>query len=80
MMINTDVLIPMTDANQNFSKVARLVDEQGTVVILKNNKPKYAVIDFSEYEGFQEYRKSLIEKTANQLIEENLEAFQELAK
>lgn len=79
-MINTDVLIPMTDANQNFSKVARLVDEQGTVVILKNNKPKYAVIDFSEYEGFQEYRKSLIEKTANQLIEENLEAFQELAK
>lgn len=80
MMINTDVLIPMTDANQNFSKVARLVDEQGTVVILKNNKPKYAVIDFSEYEGFQEYRKSLIEKTADQLIEENLEAFQELAK
>lgn len=29
MLINTDVLIPMTDANQNFSKVVRLVDEQG---------------------------------------------------
>ena len=35
MLINTDVLIPMTDANQNFSKVVRLVDEQGAVVILK---------------------------------------------
>lgn len=80
MMINTDALIPMTDANQNFSKVVRLVDEQGAVVILKNNKPKYAVIDFSEYESFQEYRKSLIEKTADELIEENMEAFQELAK
>lgn len=32
------------------------------------------------YYGFQEYRKSLIEKTADQLIDENLEAFQELAK
>lgn len=80
MIINTDALIPMTDANQNFSKVVRLVDEQGAVVILKNNKPKYAVIDFSEYEGFQEYRKSLIEKMADELIEENMEAFQELAK
>lgn len=80
MMINTDALISMTDANQNFSKVVHLVDEQGAVVILKNNKPKYAVIDFSEYDGFQDYRKSLIEKTADKLIEENLEAFQELAK
>ncbi len=35
MMINTNVLVPMTDANQNFSKVVRLVDEQGAVVILK---------------------------------------------
>ena len=43
----------MTDANQNFSKVACLVDEQGTVVILKNNKPRYAVIDFSEYDDFR---------------------------
>lgn len=80
MIINTDALIPMTDANQNFSKVAHLVDDQGAVVILKNSKPRYAVIDFSGYNGFQDYRKSLIEKTVNQLIEENLEAFQELAK
>ena len=77
MMINTNALVPMTDANQNFSKVVRLVD---AVVILKNNKPKYAVIDFAEYNDFQEYRKNLIEKAANQLIEENLEAFTELAK
>lgn len=80
MMINTNVLIPMTDANQNFSKVVRLVDEQGTAVILKNNKPRYAVIDFSEYDSFLEYRKNMIEKTVDRLIEENLEAFQELAK
>lgn len=80
MLINTNALIPMTDANQNFSKVVRLVEEQGTAVILKNNKPRYAVIDFSEYDDFLEYRKNMINKTADHLIEENLEAFQELAK
>ena len=65
MLINTDVLIPMIDANQNFSKVVRLVDEQGAVVILKNNKPRYAVISFSEYDGFLEYQKSMNDQTAD---------------
>ena len=65
MLINTDVLIPMTGANQNFSKVVRLVDEQGAVVILKNNKPRYAVISFSEYDGFLEYQKSMNDQTAD---------------
>ena len=65
MLINTDVLIPMTDANQNFSKVVRLVDEQGAVVILKNNKPRYAVISFSVYDGFMEYQKSMNDQTAD---------------
>lgn len=80
MMIDTSALVAMTEANQNFSRVARLVDEQGAAVILKNNKPRYAVVDFSEYDSFQAYRRSLVEQTADQLIEENLEAFQELAK
>lgn len=56
------------------------MDEQGAAVILKNNKPRYAVVDFSEYDSFQAYRRSLVEQTADRLIEENLEAFQELAK
>ena len=80
MMIDTSALVSISEANQNFSRVARLVDEQGAAVILKNNKPRYAVVDFSEYDSFQAYRRSLVEQTADRLIEENLEAFQELAK
>ena len=80
MMIDTSALVAMTEANQNFSRVARLVDEQGAAVILKNNKPRYAVVDFSEYDSFQAYRRSLVEQTADRVIEENLEAFRELAK
>ena len=79
-MISTNALVAMTEANQNFSRVARLVDEQGAAVILKNNKPRYAVVDFSEYDSFQAYRRSLVDRAADQLIEENPEAFRELAK
>ena len=49
MLIDTENLISMTEANQNFSKVVRQVDENGLAVILKNNRPKYMVVDFEEY-------------------------------
>lgn len=83
MMINTNTLVAMTEANQNFSKVTHVVDENGLAVILKNNKPKYVVVDFAEYEIINEIRmarKRKIEETADQLLEENMEAFLELAK
>lgn len=80
MMINSNLLVPMTDANQNFSKVVRLVDEEGMAVILKNNKPKYVVVDFNEYDEIKAMRENLIEKAANDIISKNLEAFKELAK
>ena len=44
MMINTNHIVPMTDANQNFSKVVKLVDRSGMAVIVKNNKPKYVIV------------------------------------
>ena len=40
MMVNTEALVAMTEANQNFSKVTHIVDENGLAVILKNNKPR----------------------------------------
>lgn len=83
MTVETSTLVPMTEANQNFSKVTRLVDETGLAVILKNNKPRYIVIDFEEYEALQAARaarKQKVEAAADQLIEENLDALRELAK
>lgn len=83
MMIDTSVLVPMTDANQNFSKVVRMVDEDGMAVILKNNKPRYVVVDFDEYNTIAaaiQMRKTKIESMADKIIEENMEAFLELGK
>ena len=53
MNINTKNLVSITEANQNFSKVARLVDENGSVIILKNNVPRYLVMEFSAAEQEQ---------------------------
>ncbi len=53
MMINSNTLVSITEANQNFSKVARLVDEQGSAVILKNNVPRYLIVEFSQAEQMQ---------------------------
>lgn len=50
MTVDTNTMISITEANQNFSKVARVVDEYGAAVILKNNVPRYLVIDFSKAE------------------------------
>ncbi len=83
MMVDTKNLVPMTEANQNFSRVVRMVDEDGLAVILKNNKPRYIVVDFSEYEqvrSLQAMRAQRIKQEADRIIEENLEAFEELAK
>ena len=40
MTIDTNTMISITEANQNFSKVAKVVDKHGTAVILKNNVPR----------------------------------------
>lgn len=83
MMVDTKQMVPMTDANQNFSKVVRMVDTEGMAVILKNNQPRYVVVDFSEYEMIataMQARKVKINAAADAILEENLETFLELAK
>lgn len=45
MMINSKQIVSITDANQNFSKVVRLCEDTGCVVIFKNNKPKLVLLD-----------------------------------
>ena len=80
MTINTNTLVSITEANQNFSKVARLVDEHGTAVILKNNVPRYLVIDFSKAEDDTITSDEDILSISKRLIEQNREAYEVLAK
>jgi len=78
MIVDTSTMISITEANQNFSKVARVVDEHGTAVILKNNVPRYLVIDFSEQEKIASTEDVL--DISEYLIKQNMEAYEVLAK
>ena len=80
MTVNTNTLVSITEANQNFSKVARLVDQNGSAVILKNNFPRYIVLEFSEVEKVQMAADEDIADISQRLIAKNLEAYKELAK
>ena len=79
-MVNTGSLISITEANQNFSKVARMVDEKGAAVILKNNVPRYIVIEFSLAEQMQEASDEDVMSISKRLIEQNREAYKVLAQ
>ena len=80
MKIDTNTMVSITEANQNFSKVARLVDEHGTAVILKNNVPRYLVIDFSKAEKDSIASDEDVFNISKRLIVQNREAYEELAK
>ncbi|MDD7647137.1 MAG: type II toxin-antitoxin system Phd/YefM family antitoxin [Ruminococcus bromii] len=80
MMINTDNLVSITEANQNFSRVARLVDESGAAVILKNNVPRYILIEFSQLESEQQADDEDVLAVSKRLIAKNKQAYEVLAR
>lgn len=80
MMIDTDAMVSITEANQNFSKIARLVDEHGSAIILKNNIPRYLVIDFKDANADAKARDEDVMAISKRLIMENREAYEVLAK
>ena len=80
MIVNTNNLVSITEANQNFSKVARLVDENGAAVILKNNVPRYVLIEFSQFEKEQQASDDEILCISDHLMAKNQQAYEVLAK
>lgn len=85
MQINLENLVPISEANQNFSRVARMVDSKGTVVILKNNKPKYVLVEYdtlikNEQGGTEVAERVTVDDVANSVLSRHVDAFKELTK
>lgn len=81
MLINTETIFSMTQANQNFSSVARTVDSNGEAVVFKNNKPKYLIIDMENSDYLLDLSEDeRIDIAAKRILERYLPAFKELAK
>ena len=78
--INTNNLVSITEANQNFSKVARLVDENGSAIILKNNVPRYLIVEFGQAEKEQLASDEDVMSISKRLIAKNKQAYDMLKK
>lgn len=80
MIINTNNIMSMTEANQNFSKVAKIADQKGSAIIFKNNKPKYMVVDLSQETLIDLTEDEKIDVVAKRVLKKFRPAFEELAK
>ena len=80
MKVDIENLVSMTEANQNFSKVARLVDENGVAVILKNNTPRYVILDYSKIQEEKIADDDDVKNVSEKILSKHLKAFEELAK
>lgn len=80
MRINKNILVSISEVNQNFSKVARLVDENGAAIILKNNVPRYVILEYSQLQKEEKLGDEEIIAIAGKVLAKHSKAFEELAK
>lgn len=80
MRIDTNQMISMREANQNFSKAVKIVDHYDKAIVLKNNKPKYIIVDFENNNYMDLTDDERIQIIAKRVLNKYLDAFKELAK
>jgi len=80
LKIDTNEIVTATEANQNFSRVARMAEKKGRVIIFKNNRPKLLVIDLDKEPQIEMTEDEKLEFVAARILKEHRAAFEELAK
>ncbi len=80
MQINTNTIVSVTEANQNFSRVSRIAEKNGQAVIFKNNRPKFLLIDVEQSPLMDLTEDEKIDIAAARILNRFRPAFEELAK
>ena len=80
MTVDSSTIFSETEANQNFSRVAKIAEEKGHVVVFKNNRPKLLVIDLNTEPQIEMTEDEKFEFVAARILREHRAAFEELAK
>ena len=78
--IDTNAIVSMTEANQNFSRVTRIAEQKGQAVIFKNNRPKYLLLDLDNAPLLDITDEEKVDIAAARVLKRYLPAFQALAK
>ncbi len=80
MLINTNTIISISEANQNFSKATKMAEKSGQAVIFKNNRPKFLLIDLETNPPLEMTDDEKIDFVARRILKQYRNAFLELAK
>ena len=80
MTVDSSTIFSETEANQNFFHVAKIAEENGHIVVFKNNRPKLLVIDLDTEPQIEMTEDEKLEFVAARILREHRAAFEELAK
>ena len=80
MVIDTNNILSVSEANQNFSRATRMADAAGQGVIFKNNRPKYVLYDLDTSPQIEMSEDEKIDFVARRILKRYRNAFLELAK
>ena len=80
MNIDTRKIVSISEANQNFSRVAKMVEKHGELYIFKNNKPKYKLVEVENDTTIEMTDDEKIDFVAARILKLYRPAFEELAK
>ena len=80
MTIDTNTVVSMTEASQDFSKVISIVDRYGRAVVLKDNAPRYLVIQFAIADEVEDASEAEALASAAKMMDLYDDAFKELAR
>lgn len=75
METNKNQMISMSEANHNFSKVAKIADEYGRAVIFENEKPKYVIVNIEKSPIFELSDDEKIDVSAKRILIKYFDAF-----
>ena len=81
MNLDARMMVPISEASEDFSRVIDLVESYGRIVILENNNPKYLLIDLEQesliYDLTDEEK---LEIASKRILRQHKPAFEDLAK
>ena len=80
MDIDTNTIVSVTEANQNFARVTRIAEKHGQAILFKNNRPRYLLIDLEKSPVIDMTEDEKIDFVAAHVLQKHKEAFLELAK
>ena len=78
---NAQTMVPISEADKDFSRVMNMADCYGRVVILKDNKPKYLLIDLDQEALIYDLTaEEMLELASKRITNQYKPAFEELSK